>query len=88
MTSKVLPFKSEADFPKLSGLHIEEARIMKDGPVGYLELEVSHITLPNKVIVRIHPAVQTKVGIMGVVILSGFEVQTEDVPEKEANPDG
>ncbi len=77
----IIEINSPEDIKKLIGCHIHDAKIVHEGMVGRLELQLSHITMPNKVSLSIGPEVQLTIGRDSVTLLSGLTIGTHDIPE-------
>ena len=74
--------QSADDIKKLTGCHIHSAKAALEGPIAYLELEVSHILIPKIVRIRIHPYSSFTIDTGRAVFVAGLSYQTEDVEEE------
>ncbi len=79
----ILEIKSAEDIKKLIGCHIHDAKIVQEGAIGRLELQLNHISMPNIVKLAIRPEVTFSVGIKGCFIMVGLSILTDDIPEEK-----
>ena len=78
-----IEIKGPKDIEKLNGCMVHSAKIITDGPVTYLQLEVSHITMPAIVRVAIFPFASYTQRYCNITTVSGLLFHTSDVPAEE-----
>ena len=80
--------QSVEDLEQLHGCMIHAAKVVRSGPVAWLELEVSHIAMPKIVRVKVQPYASFTTNGGSMVVVSGLSYQTEDVEKEAVNGEG